>query len=124
MNDKQVRNIDHKSFKVSSMKIKRFYILKNYKLTLSKTLNIIFFVFPGNLPDKVVTPRGNELERSGLLQKICFLEYSLAPPGASREIAYFKSYFQKTVFRRAQHCQENNFATERAFPWRDVAVTS
>ena len=34
---------------------------------------------PGNLPDKVVTPRANELERSGLLQKICFLEYSFAP---------------------------------------------
>ena len=36
---------------------------------------------PGNLPDKVVSPRGNEVERSGLLQKICFFEYSLAPQG-------------------------------------------
>ena len=36
-------------------------------------------VTPGNLPDKVVTPRANEIERSGLLQKICFLEYFFAP---------------------------------------------
>ena len=79
---------------------------------------------PGNLPDYELTLRANELESSGLLQKICFLNISLAPQEPPGKMYASKVIPKKPVFGNAQHCQENNFATKCALLWRDVTVTS